>query len=351
MKNMISKKIRNTLVATLAIALVGGLTACNSGSNGEKDNKVAITYNTPEQWANWGGVLKSFSKKTGIKAPNDNKNSSQVITALTAEKANPVADVVYLGITFGMKAKSLGLVQGYKPPHFDEIPASLKDKDGKWMTVHYGAVAFLVNTQALGNVPVPKSWKDLLKPQYKGKVGFLDPSSAAIGYSVATAANSAMGGTLDNFKPGMDYLKKLVENGAVMPKQTATAKVLKGEIPILIDADFNGYQMKYDDKAPIQVVIPKEGSIKIPYVVSLVKNGPDEKSGKALMDYLLSDEGQKKFAEGYVRPVITSAMTAAIKAKFLPDSDYERVKDVDYAKMEEKQNLFIDLWKESNISK
>lgn len=335
----------------LIFSIFAGITGCSNPSTQtskpgvNKEDPLLISYNTPQQWANWGAVLQEFTKTTGIQAPNDNKNSGQTITALTAEKDKPVADIAYYGIVFGFSAADNGLVDGYKPPHFDEIPAGLKDPDGRWMTVHYGAVAFIVNKDALGQVPVPQSWADLLKPEYKGKVGYLDPTSAAIGYSVAAAVNTALGGTLDNWQPGLDYLTKLAKNEVINPKQTATAKVLKGEIPILIDADFNGYNLKYVEKGPIEVVIPNEGSIKIPYSISLVKNAPHPNNAKKLLDYVLSDDGQKIFAQGFVRPIRNITLSDDIKSKFLPDSDYARLKDVDFDKMNKAQTAFIDLYK------
>ena len=306
--------------------------------------KVVITYNTPQQWVNWGEVLTQFSSKTGITAPNDNKNSGQTLTALMSEKANPQCDVAYFGIVFGIKAAQTGVLADYKSAYFDSIDASLKDAGGQFETVHFGSIAFLCNTEALGNTPVPRSWADLLKPEYKGKIGFLDPTSAAVGYSVCGAINLAMGGTLDNWDPAVAYLKKLNKNNVIYPKQTATAKLMKGEIPILIDADFNGYTLKYDQNGPIDVVIPAEGSLRIPYVIGLVKNAPHADNGKKLIEYLMSPAGQALFAKGYVRPVNTNALTDDLKAKFLPDSDYARVKDVDYAKMAAAQEKFNAIW-------
>jgi putative spermidine/putrescine transport system substrate-binding protein len=40
----------------------------------------------------------------------------------------------------------------------------------------------MVNVDALKGKPVPKSWKDLLNPTYRGMVGYLDPASAFVGY-------------------------------------------------------------------------------------------------------------------------------------------------------------------------
>src|SRR3954462_7908356 len=136
--------------------------------------QTTICYNCPPEWADWASQLKSIRAKTGVTVPPDNKNSGQSLTQLVAEKASPVADITYLGVTFGIQAKKDGVIQPYKPKHFDEIPAGLKDPDGYWFTIHLGTLGFMVNVDALKGKPTPKSWKDLTKPEYKGMVGYLD---------------------------------------------------------------------------------------------------------------------------------------------------------------------------------
>lgn len=335
------------LVACLAASVV--LVGCSGGSSGE--SKHVVVYNSPPEWANWGEVLKAFSEKTGIQATPDNKNSGQTITALMAERQKPAADAAYFGITFAYEALEHDLLDSYKPEGFDEIPDDLKDPEGRWFTIHYGAIAFLVNTEALGDVPIPRSWNDLLKPEYAGKVAFLDPSSAAIGYSVVTAANLAMGGTLDNWDPGIAYLKKLAAQGLENPKQTSTARLIKGEIPILIDADFNGYRPKIVDGAPIEVVIPEEGTLKIPYVIGLVKGAPRPDAGKKLLDFVLSEEGQKLWASGFVQPIREGMVPDDVAAEMLSATDYERAMSVDYLKMQQVQDEFTERWLNEVITK
>src|SRR5213079_2175012 len=101
----------------------------------------------------------------------------------------------------------------------------------------------------------PKSWKDLLNPQYRGLVGYLDPASAFVGYVGAVAINQAFGGDLSNFDRAIKYFAELQKNQPIVPKQTSYARVLSGEIPILFDYDFNAYRGKYKDKANIAFVI------------------------------------------------------------------------------------------------
>jgi len=330
--------MRHRIVAMLALSLL----AATSVFAGVAQAQTAICYNCPPEWADWGTELKAIKDKLGITVPQDNKNSGQSLAQIVAEKASPVADFTYLGVTFGIQAKKDGVTAPYKPAHWNDIPAGLKDPDGYWFTIHSGTLGFMVNVDALHGKPVPKSWKDLLKPEYKGMVGYLDPASAFVGYVGAVAVNSALGGTLDDFTPAIAYFKQMKANDPIVPKQTSYARVLSGEIPILLDFDFNAYRGKYKDKANIAFVIPAEGSVVVPYVMALVKNGPDAANAKKVLDFTLSDEGQAIWANAFLRPVRAGAMSKEAQSRFLPASEYARAKPVDFAKMADAQKPFTE---------
>ncbi len=237
LKRMNLKRLYQALLATAVISASGVATAQSS------DN--AICYNCPPEWADWGTQLRLIEQETGIRVPQDNKNSGQSLAQLVAEASSPVADVVYYGVTFGIQAMEEDVVAPYQPEHWDEIPEGLKDPEGNWFAIHSGTLGFMVNVDALDGAPVPTSWEDLLKPEYRGMVGYLDPASAFVGYVGAVAVNLAMGGDLNDFTPAIDYFNQLAENNPIVPKQTSYARVLSGEIPILLDYDFNAYRARH----------------------------------------------------------------------------------------------------------
>jgi len=301
-----------------------------------------ICYNCPPQWADWASMLKAIKADLGFDIPHDNKNSGQSLSQLIAEKANPVADIAYFGVDVGYKAKAEGVIEPYKPKGFEEIPAGLKDAEGYWHATHYGTLGLFVNKDALGGKPIPACWKDLTKSDYRGMVGYLDPSSASVGYVGMVAVNQALGGSDRNFDPGIEFLKQLQKNDPIVPKQTSYARVVSGEIPILFDYDFNAYRAKYTEKGSFEFVIPCEGTVTFPYVMTLVKNGANKDKAKRVLDFILSDKGQTIWTNAYLRPARPVPLPADVEKRFLPARDYERARSVDWGQLATVQKSFVD---------
>ncbi|MCL4747566.1 MAG: extracellular solute-binding protein [Burkholderiaceae bacterium] len=332
------------MLKSVVIAVALGASALAAMQPAQAQQR-AICYNCPPQWADWGSQLKAIQARLGIEVPPDNKNSGQATAALIAEKANPVADVTYLGGIAADPAKDAGVLTPYKPAGWDKIPASLKDPEGHWFTIHSGTLGLFVNKAALGGKPVPQSWSDLLKPEYKGLVGYLDPTSAAVGQLGVMAVNLALGGSYENIDAGIKFFTALHKNQPIVPKQTSYARVISGEIPILLDYDFNAYRGQHTDKAPVQFVIPKEGTVVFPYVMGLVNKGPNAANGKKVLDFVLSDESQAMWGNAYLRPVFADRLSAEAKAKFLPESEYARAKPIDLKKLAAAQKAIVERYR------
>jgi putative spermidine/putrescine transport system substrate-binding protein len=118
--------------------------------------------------------------------------------------------------------------------------------------------------------------------------------------------------------------------------------VLSGEIAILLDYDFNAYRARYKDRANVEFVIPAEGTLVVPYVMSLVNRGPNAANGRRALEFVLSDEGQAIWANAFLRPVRASAISREAQSRFLPASEYARARTVDYGRMADVQKGFSD---------
>ena len=308
--------------------------------------KVVIQYDCIPNYANWGGVTALYKKVAGVTVPPDSKGSSVAMAALEKEREAPQADTAYYSGAIGFQAAEKGLHEPYRPRGWEKVPAALKDANGRWWTVHTSAIAFIVNTKALGGAPVPRSWKDLLKPVYKGKIAYDDPTWGGTSYTLVYGLNTLMGGNAANFKPGLGYLKKLDANVSSYPRESIYNSVLRGEVPIWINADGNGYKMKHVDGGPVEVVIPAEGTFTMPLVMALVKGAPHKEEAKKYLDWLLTAPAQAEFAKSYFRPVLPGALPPDIAAHFLPEKDYKRARSLDLARMAGAADALKKAWTE-----
>lgn len=291
-----------------------------------------IQYDAQPNYANWGGITLNFKNEYGIEIPPDMKGSSATMAALVKERETTVADVAYYNAVIAAQAGvEKGVHEPYKPMGWEKIPDSCKDPEGKWFCVHQGVLVMIVNTDALkrANAPVPKCYKDLLDPVYKGLVAYDDPTVHGTAWEAIFSINVAMGGSVDDIKPGVEFLKKLDQNILRYSRDSSYNPTLRGEVAIWLNADGNGYKMKWEDGGPIEVVIPCEGTIASPLGMGLVKWAKRPQLAKAYLDWLLSPEAQGIWADSYWQPIISEYMTENAKKKMQPlHGSYDLVKNV-----------------------
>jgi len=300
----------------------------------------AIFYedDLPSEWSDYLRANVDFFNDLG---------SGATVVRLDKERNNPQGDTAYYFMPSGAEAGKRGLTEPFKPINFDRIPDILKDPEGKWFCIHKMTVCFAVNKNLVKETP--RSWADLLKPEYAKSIVYLDPRTAGIGYAIVLSSIHAQGGDLDHPEAGIDYLAKLQQSGNIrmIEKTTEFDKFVKGEIPIWITYDANAYRAKYIAELgdAVDIVIPEEGSVTAPYAISLVKDAPNPNAGKLWLNYILSDEGQGLFAKGFVRPILPNfEFPEEVRSKFLPATDYERAKDLDWVKAAEVQKTLASLW-------
>lgn len=170
-----------------------------------KKEGMVVSFDTGPTWANWGNQFKAFQNRYGgVELVYNDIGSAATVVALDKTRRRPQADTAYYFAASAIDAKAKGVVEGYKPINFDKLPAAYQDANGDWFIVHQLVVAFLVNKKLVKNVP--ESWADLLKPEYKNSIVYLDPRSTGQGQVLTFAAAYGNGGTVDNVLPGVEYL-------------------------------------------------------------------------------------------------------------------------------------------------
>jgi putative spermidine/putrescine transport system substrate-binding protein len=335
------------LLSTSAIALEGPELYPGEAALYDQAVKegIVVSFDTGPTWANWAGEFKAFKARyPGVEMVYNDIGSATTVVALDKSRNRPQADTAYYFAASALDAVKADVVDGFKPVNFDRLTPALRDPDGKWFTIHTLDVAFLVNTKLVKNPP--RSWADLLKPEYKNSIVYQDPRSTGQGQVIAFAAAFGNGGDMDNVTPGIDYLGKLSKTGNVLRTVGTTpyAQFIKGEIPIWIGYENDGLKAKYIDGMgdDVAVTIPEEASAAAPYAISLVKNGPNPSAGKLWLNFIMSDAGQKIFAEGYVRPVLTDIPLPQDIAAKMPAAP--QVKALDIAKATAKKSEIDAGW-------
>jgi putative spermidine/putrescine transport system substrate-binding protein len=132
---------------------------------------------------------------------------------------------------------------------------------------------------------------------------------------------------------GFEYLEKLDANVLNYAKDNSYNDLLRGEVPIWINADGNGLKAKWVDKAPIETVIASEGTIVMPLVMAMVNGAPHPEETKKYLDWCLGEEAQKLMAQSFFRPVMKVNLSEELQKEFPPESAYSKAKTLPLAEM------------------
>ncbi|MCZ1004930.1 extracellular solute-binding protein [Streptomyces mirabilis] len=270
----------------------------------------------PRDWANYGALIDGFKKKYGIKieVENPDGSSQDEINAVTSRKGQDRApDVLDLGSSFALSAAQQGLLAPYKVTAFADIPAGQKDAQGRWFNDYGGYIS--IGCDAKKVKECPKTFKDLLKPEYKGQVALNgNPTKSGSAFGGVYAASLANGGSFDDIQPGLDFFAKLKKNGNYTPVESTPATVEKGETPISIDWDYlnAGYADEFKSKGvDWTVTVPADGKFSQYYSQAINKDAPHPAAARLWQEYLYSAEGQNLWLKGYARPALMTAMQTA----------------------------------------
>src|SRR5512133_2785924 len=168
MKKALYLAVSVLMMATLLLGCAKSATPTVSAVDAAKSEGQVISYGMSDDWVNLGNIWKAIEQKYGIVHTDTDMTSAEQITRLLAEKNAPVMDVADIGFDFLGTLVDNGLAIEYRNSNWDKIPAERKDPNGKWAVGYWGAIAFLVNKDLVPNAP--KTWDDLLKPEYKDMV-------------------------------------------------------------------------------------------------------------------------------------------------------------------------------------
>ena len=208
-------------------------------------------------------ACQKFQELYDIEVSYQRLSTGEVQTKIAEEKGNPSADVWFGGTNdpYNEAAKD-GLLEAYEAQNASHLlKPYYRDPEGYWYGIYQGILGFMVNKEELTrlNLEAPKSWADLLKPEYKGLIWLSNPNTAGTAKLVINTLVQ-----LNNFDEdaAMAYLVELDKNIAQYTKSGSgpSKKVGPGECVIGIGFLHDGVYQILQGYDNIGLIIPEDGT-------------------------------------------------------------------------------------------
>jgi thiamine transport system substrate-binding protein len=355
----VSNNIKRLTAVVVGLGMAGTLAACGSsdGGQGSGDSKT-VTLVSHDSWAASKDVIAAFEKQSGYKVNVlKDGDAGQAVNKAILTKDNPQGDV-FFGVDNTLLSRALdnGLFQPYEPKGSDRIaPEYRADQDKHRVTpIDTGDICVNYDKKYFADhkIDPPRSFDDLVKPQYKNLLVTenASTSSPGLGFLLGTAAKYGDGGW-------EGYWNKLKANGVKVVdgweqayneefSGSAGGKKAKGDRPLVVS---------YASSPPVEVVYADPKPTAAPTGVAqgtcfrqveyagLLSNAKNSKGGKAFLDFLISERFQEDMPLNmYVYPVREGAQVPPEFAKYGPQA--KDPETMDPAKIADNRDQWVKSW-------
>ena len=284
------RTIRHTATAIALAVTAMGVHAQGSG-------QVNVICSVQAEWCNMIGTV--YARTTGTRINISMKGSGEALAQLIAEKDNPKTDIWFGGTGDPhLQAAELGLSLEYRSPSLAELhpwaQQQAEQSGYKTVGIYSGPLGFGYNPELLAKkkLAVPKSWADLLKPEYKGDIQVANPGSSGTAYTMVATLVQLMGED-----KAYEYLKGLHRNVSQYTRSgTGPIKaVARGETAVSISFvhDAPGEKMH---GFPVETVTPLEGTGAEIGSMSLIKGARNLAAAKKFYEWALTPQAQEMAA-------------------------------------------------------
>jgi len=306
MKKKLALFLSLVLVLSLLISACGSSETTTSPSpSGSSDDPSSLSGTINVYTALEDDIINAYLVSFKAKYPNITVNITRdatgtIISKIIAEKDNPVADVIWgTAITSCLPLDDLGLIEPYTPVGAERVLAQFKDKQEplRWTGMEIPEGAMVVDKVKLAELglEVPKSFADLLKPEYKGLIQAPDPTISGTGLLIL-AGVLQMKGSIEDWT----YLDALNENIESYPQSGSkpAKNVDAGEIVIGLSMGYRCVTLARENPN-LEVVFFEEGC---PWDVEanlLIKKDNIKDIAKVFLDWAISDEAMEAYRVEY----------------------------------------------------
>lgn len=293
----------NRLLATLLLA-VFTLLPCGAAMAAAADKGEVIVYNWSEYIPQ--DVLDDFTSETGIRVIYSTYETNDAMYAKVKLMQGKGYDLVvpstyylHLMIEDGLLAKfdhskltNLGnLDPKLLKPAFDP-------NNDYGIPYMWGLFGMMINTKQVDKEKA-KSWKDLLRPEYKGKVILSDDMRDTFGMAMHAAGKSANSTNPDDIKAGYEFLKALHPSVRIFDVTAVKQAFISGEV--IIGTTFNGDALVARQENPdLEFVYPEEGVLIWVDSFAIPKGTKNVENAHTFVNYLLRPDIAKRCQEVYM---------------------------------------------------
>ncbi|MDJ0894509.1 MAG: ABC transporter substrate-binding protein [Alphaproteobacteria bacterium] len=322
--------MRKYVFAT-ATALAAFIAAGLSAGQAIAADKLTLYCSPQIEWCKL--MVEAFEKETGIKVAMTRKSSGETFAQIKAESSNPKGDVWWGGTGDPhLQAAEEGLTMEYKSPLLDKLhpwaQSQAEDASYKTVGIYAGALGFGYNTELLKskNLPVPKCWKDLANPAYKGEIQVANPNSSGTSYTTLATLVQLFGEdeAFAFYAEMHKNINQYTKSGSAPIKAAARGETTIG---ITFMHDMVTQVVK---GFPIEIVAPCEGTGYEIGSMSIIKGGRNPESAKKFYDFALNAEIQMRAKEAKAYQVPSNS--AANPPKEAPDLSKLKLIDYDFKK-------------------
>jgi len=236
-------------------------------------------------------IVKEFQERTGIEVQLISGGTGELLKRVQAEGDNPLGDVFWAGGADSLEAYKK-FFEPYKVKEIDQIAASNISSTNHWTAFTSIPMVIMYNKELVKENEVPKSWKDLLDPKWKGKIAFVDPAKSGSSFTQLVTMLTAFG--KEEGGKGWDYVKDLVKNidGKILSSSGMVYKgVAEKEFPIGVTLE-EAAQRYVEGGAPVGIVYPEEGTSAVPDGAAIIKGAKNIEQAKQFMDFLTGTDVQ-----------------------------------------------------------
>jgi iron(III) transport system substrate-binding protein len=228
-------------------------------------------------------------------------------------------DVMMSSSFYGYNLKKRGLLLVYDSPERKFYRDGYKDPQGTWTSIFTNYGAFGYNTRNVPKTSIPKSYNDLLKPEWKGNIGIDSRAYEWFGTMV-----KAMGD-----EKGLAYMRELAKQAGLRNGRTILSQlVAAGEYKGALSAYSAQFEQMKTNGAPTDWVYLNPVFANI-HPTGISAKAPHPNAAKLFIDFVLSKRGQElvrsmnRIPDRIDTPPEQARFIEGVKPAFAPNEVFE----------------------------